>query len=67
MTDIALCNNKDCPSRLKCKRFTTEPSMFQWYQDFKPKDEDYKCEFFEEELLCKQYKNFKIMNKNNQL
>ena len=32
--DIAMCDNKECPVRLNCYRFTETPCEYQWYSNF---------------------------------
>lgn len=44
MPDIAMCQNNDCPLREGCYRFTAKPAKWQWYNDFKPKND--KCDHF---------------------
>ena len=42
-----MCNNTECPSRLKCYRFTALPHEFrQAYANFAPEKGDRKCEYF---------------------
>lgn len=44
--DIAMCADKDCPSRLNCYRFTAPKSEFlQSYGQFERGHDD-KCEFY---------------------
>lgn len=44
MPDILMCQNKDCPKKEQCYRFTAEPSKYrQTYAGF-PGGED--CEHF---------------------
>ena len=42
MPDIAMCENKKCPKKDKCYRFTAEPSERQSYAKFEEKD----CKYF---------------------
>ena len=47
MPDISMCENKSCPSRSRCYRFTAKPSQcMQSYGDFEPKPGEDKCEFY---------------------
>ena len=47
MPDIAMCKNIECLSKDKCYRFKAIPSEFiQSYCDFKPKDNENKCNHF---------------------
>lgn len=34
MPDITLCENKNCPLRLSCKRFMTKPQEDKKYQSY---------------------------------
>lgn len=46
MTDISMCADGSCPSRMKCHRFTAKPSEFrQSYMVFDRKGED-RCDSF---------------------
>lgn len=31
MPDFSMCQNKKCPKRKQCLRFTAKPSRYQWY------------------------------------
>lgn len=44
-SDISLCQNDTCPSRLTCRRFTQEPARYQSYCDFKP-DKTGRCDSY---------------------
>lgn len=33
MADISMCQDTECPDRLKCRRYTAKPSEFQSYTD----------------------------------
>jgi hypothetical protein len=46
MPDISKCNNEECLARNMCYRYTAEPSEYQWYSDYQPKDGEEKCEHF---------------------
>ena len=47
MPDIAKCNNKSCPSKDSCYRYTVEPSpMWQSYSNFEYIKEKGKCNFY---------------------
>jgi hypothetical protein len=47
MADITMCQNKTCPSRKLCYRFTCKPDPdYQSYSDFKPKKGEKRCENF---------------------
>lgn len=49
MPDIAMCDNKDCPLRESCYRFTATPSKYmQTYADFEftTKDDTTECEYY---------------------
>lgn len=46
MPDIAMCTNKKCPSRLKCHRFTAQPSGWQSYTTYTVPKGKKKCESF---------------------
>lgn len=47
MTDITMCQNKDCPSCEQCFRFKAPPNPFvQAYADMKPEKDDTECEYF---------------------
>jgi len=44
-TDIAMCQNKDCPSREECYRYEAIPDQYQAYGLFL-QEESGKCESF---------------------
>ncbi len=46
MADISKCMNEECLSRNVCYRYKAEPSEYQWYSDYQPKDGEEKCESF---------------------
>lgn len=47
MSDITMCQNKDCPSCEQCFRFKAPPNPFvQSYADMKPEGDDTECEYF---------------------
>jgi len=47
MPDISKCGNEDCPSKMKCFRYTVKPNKYrQSYADFSPKEGDDRCEYF---------------------
>ena len=48
MPDISMCNNKQCPSKEYCYRFTAIPNEFrQSYIDFGPEEDGMdKCSYF---------------------
>ena len=46
MPDIAMCQDKDCPKRLSCYRYTATPSQYQPYFAEKIVDENGKCEYY---------------------
>lgn len=47
MSDISMCQNKDCPSYEQCYRFMATPNPYrQSYMDFKPKDGEARCDDF---------------------
>lgn len=43
MVDVEKCNNKECPKRKSCYRFTSAESMNQSWGEYKP-DKDGKCD-----------------------
>lgn len=46
MPDIAMCADKDCPSRETCHRFTAKPDeMLQTYGDFRRGDRE-RCDHY---------------------
>lgn len=46
MPDISMCQNRDCPNRRKCHRFTATPNgLRQSYMKFEPDENGY-CEYF---------------------
>lgn len=45
MPDIAMCQDKKCPLRKQCHRFTATPSAYQSYFMGSPRDDE-KCEYF---------------------
>lgn len=53
MLEIRMCpkiEDNNCKRRLKCYRYTAQPSVYQWYSDFylrKP------CEYFMPNKECK--------------
>lgn len=49
MPDISKCGNENCPSKLKCYRYTATPGMRQAYADFAPEEGQDKCEYFWED------------------
>lgn len=47
MPDIAMCQNKSCPSSNRCHRFLVIPSEFsQVYVQFTPTDGEEQCIYF---------------------
>ena len=44
--DFAMCANRDCPSHLKCYRYTAKPGMRQSYMDFAPPNKRKRCDDF---------------------
>lgn len=47
MPDISMCQNKDCPSRLKCYRYMAMPNEYrQAYMTFAPRGGAAQCEDF---------------------
>lgn len=48
MADISKCVDKNCPSKLHCKRFMAPVGIHQSYQDFKRDPSANKCEFYQE-------------------
>ncbi len=47
MPDIALCQNKACPSSNRCHRFLVIPNEFyQAYVEFTPEDGEEGCIYF---------------------
>jgi len=48
MPDISMCKDEDCPSRLKCFRFTATPNEHrQYYMNFNNvRNGQDKCEYF---------------------
>jgi hypothetical protein len=46
MPDISMCMNEECLSRNVCYRYKAEPSDYQAYMDYQPKDGEEKCEKF---------------------
>lgn len=46
MADIAMCQNKDCPSHPKCYRFTAWAGPRQAYMDFQPDEDEESCDHF---------------------
>ncbi len=46
MPDISKCMNEECLARNVCHRYTAEPSEYQWYSDYQPKDGEERCESF---------------------
>lgn len=47
MPDISMCNNRLCPSRIRCYRFMAIPSQHgQTYSYFVVNDFEGKCEYF---------------------
>ena len=63
MPDISKCNNKSCPSKDSCYRFTSTPSPFrQWYADFKYDKVTGKCNHY---WNNQQYKKEKENGKDN--
>lgn len=53
MTDISKCDNKDCPIRDKCYRFTAKSGEWQTYADFQYDKKLNKCVYFWEEYKLK--------------
>lgn len=48
MPDIAMCQNKSCPSRQDCYRFMAAPTpWYQSYMDFKPAPGADRCDDFQ--------------------
>ena len=46
MPDISMCENKNCPLKEKCYRYTAKPSEhLQAYGYFKPNEEG-KCDYY---------------------
>lgn len=45
MPDIAMCTDKECPSRVHCYRYIAKPSERQSYAEFKHDSE--RCQFYE--------------------
>ena len=45
MPAIAMCQNKTCPIRTRCYRFTAKPDTYQQYSYFQP-NTNLKCDFF---------------------
>jgi hypothetical protein len=46
MPDISMCNNQECPSRLKCHRFMASPGMNQCFAVFIVPKRRKKCDSF---------------------
>ena len=47
MTDISKCENKECPSRLKCYRYTAPANKYrQSYMEYKVPKNRKKCDSF---------------------
>lgn len=46
MPAIAMCEDKRCPSRTICLRFTATPSVFQTFQIFDRKKDALRCKYF---------------------
>ena len=47
MPDVAMCQNKNCPSSDKCHRFLVIPNEFyQAYVEFTPEDGEERCIYF---------------------
>lgn len=46
MPDIAMCQDKDCPKRLSCYRYTATPSQYQPYFAEKMVDKKGNCEYY---------------------
>jgi hypothetical protein len=47
MSDITMCQNKDCPSCEQCFRFKAPPNPFvQSYAEMSPKEGGVKCEYY---------------------
>jgi hypothetical protein len=47
VADIAMCINKECPSKAYCYRYTAKANEYrQAYMDFKPATGQDKCEDF---------------------
>lgn len=46
MPDITMCENKDCPLKQSCYRYTAIPSRYQSYANFAPDLLSGKCEDF---------------------
>jgi len=46
MPDISMCDNISCPSKEKCYRFKAVPNEYQSYSNFKPEENEDKCEYF---------------------
>lgn len=43
---IVMCANSECPSAMKCWRFTAKPSQSQEYEHFKPDESKQVCRFY---------------------
>lgn len=47
MPDISKCANENCPSKMKCFRYTAKPNEYrQSYADFSPNEGEDRCEYF---------------------
>ena len=46
MPDITMCLNHDCPSKIKCHRYTVPPSEIQSFAVFKLEKRKLKCNVF---------------------
>lgn len=53
MPDISMCENKLCPLKDNCYRYTAKPSDYQLYAEFTPDDKG-KCDYFWENKPKKQ-------------
>ena len=45
LPDISMCENKLCPLKDNCYRYTAKPSDYQLYAGFAPDDKG-KCDYF---------------------
>lgn len=58
MPDISMCDNKQCPLRFKCYRFTATPNPYrQSFGNFEYDEKKEKCEYFWDN---KEYRNEKV-------
>ncbi len=68
LADKSMCDNKDCPIKLQCLRYTAKPNEWQSYTTFQYKKG--KCDFYiqnlqssiMEDLAEKIFKNNPLMN-----